>query len=187
MARALVKCKMLPFNYTVWHTPQSWRSLCVWPNGCQRDQLVAVLLHLSELPVAEVSVCSKQAWSLTRVLLCELILQGEKCSLSVLFWDQFPQLNPFHGDMAIHLHEDSLPAHQFLVCKTWAIFLLLLWCPLSFLIHQVWIRVLLSFVRSVAVWMKAVHKGENCERAELSAGLLLLTVCCCAVGIDWML
>lgn len=107
------------------HTSQSWRSLCAWPDGCQRDQPVALLfyrpasncpkegipqlsirtaeacppaspptsllsgkqavayttrgclLHLSEVPAAEVSACSKLALSPRRVLLHELMLQGK--------------------------------------------------------------------------------------------------------------
>lgn len=48
-----------------------------------------------ELPVAEVSACSKQAQSPRRVSLRELMLQGNECSLSLELWAQFPQLNPF--------------------------------------------------------------------------------------------
>lgn len=89
-------------------------------------------MHLSELPAAE--HISKQAQSPSGVFLLELMLQGKMCSLSLELWAWFPQLNPFtdrrgsyHGDMAMHLHEDCLPTRQLSVSKTWVVLLLLLW------------------------------------------------------------
>lgn len=53
------------------------------------------LFHLSELSVAGISACSTQAQRPWRVLVCELMLQGKKCSLSFELWAQFPHISPF--------------------------------------------------------------------------------------------